>query len=100
MVGGMSKLKVSLTLSADLVVLIDRNARRTGSTRSGVVEDWLRSSASRAAESTIDEATATYYASLRGEARADDDAISKAMSRSATKIAYDAPRRRRAPKQR
>lgn len=96
----MSKLKVSLTLSQDLVALIDRNAKKTGSTRSGVVEDWLRSSASRAAESSIDDATAAYYASLRGEARADDDAISKAMSRSATRIAYDTPRPRRARKQR
>lgn len=96
----MSKLKVSLTLSQDLVVLIDRNARRTGSTRSGVVEDWLRSSASRAAESTIENATAAYYASLRGEAKTDDDAISKAMSRSAMKIVYDTPRPRRARKPR
>jgi len=96
----MSKLKVSLTLSQDLVVLIDRDARRTGSTRSGIVEDWLRSSASRAAERSIDDATAAYYASLRGEARADDDAISKAMARSATKIAYDPPGPRRARKQR
>lgn len=96
----MSKFKVSLTLSQDLVVLIDRNAKMTGSTRSGVIEAWLRSSASRAAERSIEDATAAYYASLRGEAREDDDAISKAMSRSATKITYDEPRPRRARKQR
>ena len=96
----MSKTKVSLTLSQDLVALIDRDARRTGSTRSGVVEDWLRSTASRAAEKSIDDATAAYYASLRGDARADDDAISRAMSTAATEVAYDAPRPRRARKQR
>ena len=96
----MSKIKVSLTLSQDLVALIDRDARRTGSTRSGVVEDWLRSAASRAAEKSIDDATAAYYASLRGDARADDEAISTAMSRAATDVVYDVPRSRRARKQR
>lgn len=100
MSGRMSKVKVSLTLSEDLVALIDRDARKTGSTRSGVVEDWLRSTASRAAEKSIDDATAAYYASLRGDARADDDAISKAMSRATTEVAYDTPRPRRLRKQR
>lgn len=93
-------MKVSLTLSQDLVALIDRDARRTDSTRSGVVEDWLRSTASRAAEKSIDDATAAYYASLRGEARVEDNAISTAMSRAATDVVYDAPRPRRARKQR
>ena len=32
-----AKLKVSLTLAADVVALVDRDARRSGSTRSGVV---------------------------------------------------------------
>ena len=67
---------------------------------SGVVEDWLRSTASRAAEKSIDDATAAYYASLRGEARVEDNAISTAMSRAATDVVYDAPRPRRARKQR
>jgi metal-responsive CopG/Arc/MetJ family transcriptional regulator len=96
----MSKVKVSLTLSEDLLALIDRDARRTGSTRSGVVEDWLRSTASRAAEKAIDDATTAYYASLRGDARADDEAISTAMSRAATDVVYDAPGPRRTRKQR
>ncbi len=91
----MSKVKVSLTLSKDLVALIDRDARRTGSTRSGIVEDWLRSTASRAAEKSIDDATAAYYASLRGDARADDDAVSRAMAKAAREVVYDAPRPQR-----
>ena len=96
----MSKLKVSLTLSQDLVVLIDRTANRSGSTRSGVIEAWLRTSASRAAESSVEDATAAYYASLRGEAKADDESISRAMSRSATKVTYDAPAPQRPRKSR
>ena len=91
----MSKIKVSLTLSRDVLALIDRDARRTGSTRSGTVEEWLRGSATRAAERAIDDATAAYYASLRGAARAEDEAISKAMSKAATQIVYDMPKPKR-----
>lgn len=37
-----AKLKVSVTLSADLVALVDRDVRRQKGTRSGVIEQWLR----------------------------------------------------------
>ena len=45
-----AKLKVSLTLSADLVALVDRDARRGKGSRSGVIEQWLR----RAANAKLD----------------------------------------------
>jgi hypothetical protein len=59
-----SKVKVSLTLAADLVATIDREARRTRTTRSGLIEEYLRASASRAAERSIEVATVAYYESL------------------------------------
>lgn len=93
------KLKVSITLSADLLALVDRDAQRTHDTRSGVVEQWLRRAASATAEKEIEEATAAYYLSLRGEERSEDDTLSRALSAAARRVSYDEaplPRRRRA----
>ena len=94
------KLKVSVTLSADILELIDRDARRHRDTRSGVIEVWLRRAANAAAERAIDDATAAYYLSLRGEARAEDDAMARGLSRAARRVAHDqaegSRRRRRA----
>jgi hypothetical protein len=56
-----AKLKVSLTLSADLVALVDREARRAKDSRSSVIEQWLRRAASSNLERVIDDATAAYY---------------------------------------
>jgi metal-responsive CopG/Arc/MetJ family transcriptional regulator len=91
------KLKVSLTLSADVVALVDRHARRRKNTRSGVVEQWLRRAAATSAEQQIEEATAAYYRSLRGDERAEEDAMSRALSAAARRVAYDKsePRRQR-----
>jgi metal-responsive CopG/Arc/MetJ family transcriptional regulator len=89
-----TKTKVSLTLSTELVARIDRDARRLGTTRSYLVEAWLRSSASRAAERDLEEATAAYYATLRGPAKADEEAIARASSRAAKLVTYDEPRPR------
>jgi metal-responsive CopG/Arc/MetJ family transcriptional regulator len=90
-----SKVKVSLTLEAELVATIDRDARRTGYTRSGLIEVWLKSGAARAAERSIDEATAAYYASIRGPDE-EGEAIALAASSAARHVEYDErPRRRR-----
>ena len=92
------KLKVSLTLSADLLELVDRNARRRNDTRSGVVEQWLRRAVSAAVEKQLENATAEYYLSLRGDERVEDDALARALSKAAQHVSYDDaahPRRRR-----
>jgi metal-responsive CopG/Arc/MetJ family transcriptional regulator len=94
-----AKLKVSLTLSADLVALVDRHARRGDGSRSGVVEQWLRRAATASAEQEIDAATASYYRSLRGEDHTKDEALSRTLSNAARRVAYDeesASRRQRA----
>jgi metal-responsive CopG/Arc/MetJ family transcriptional regulator len=96
-----AKLKVSLTLSADLVAHVDRDAERRHETRSGVVEQWLRRAASSSAEKEIEEATAAYYMSLRGDERAEDEALSRALSSVARRLTYDEPpaiRGRRGPR--
>lgn len=94
---GTAKLKVSLTLSADLVSLVDRDARRTNGTRSGVVELWLRRASSASARTRVEEATIAYYESLRSDERGEDEALAKALPSAARKVSFDdAPRRRRA----
>jgi ribbon-helix-helix CopG family protein len=91
------KLKVSLTLSSDLVALVDRDARRLRDTRSSVVEQWLRRAANTSTEREIAEATIAYYRSLRDEERAEEEALSRALSRVARRVPRDEvePRRRR-----
>lgn len=90
------KLKVSLTLSADVVALVDRDAARRHETRSGVIETWLRRAVSAAVEKELEQATAAYYLSLRGSALAEDDRLSRALSKTARRISYDeAPATRR-----
>jgi len=95
-----TKLKVSVTLSADVVALVDRDARRRKDTRSGVIEQWLRRAAAADTQREIDDATTAYYRSLRGEDRTKAEALSKALSSAARRVSYDdgAPRRRRATK--
>ncbi|HEY8072467.1 MAG TPA: ribbon-helix-helix protein, CopG family [Labilithrix sp.] len=93
-----AKRKVSLTISADLLELVDRDARRRNDTRSGVVEQWLRRAASATVEKEIAEATAAYYQSLRGSERAEDEALARALSKAAQRVAVDdgaRPRHRR-----
>jgi hypothetical protein len=91
------KLKVSLTLSADLVALVDRDAKRRKDTRSGVVEQWLRRAAAGNVERELEQATAAYYRSLRDEERIQNEVESKALSAAARRVSYDVttPLRRR-----
>jgi hypothetical protein len=83
-----TKLKVSLTLSTDLVALVDRDARRRNNTRSGVVEQWLRRAATAGVEKEIEDATVAYYLSLGVEERAEDEAMSRALSRAARRVSH------------
>jgi metal-responsive CopG/Arc/MetJ family transcriptional regulator len=83
------KLKVSLTLSADLLELVDRRAHSRGETRSGVVEEWLRRAAAESVAQEIDDATAAYYLALRGDELAEEEHIARAISRAARRVDYD-----------
>jgi metal-responsive CopG/Arc/MetJ family transcriptional regulator len=82
------KLKVSLTLSADLLATVDKNAHRDGDTRSGVVERWLRRVASADVARQIDDATAAYYLAMDADERTENDTMAHALSRAARRVAY------------
>ena len=72
------KHKVSLSLSADLLAWIDRQAaRKRGATRSGVVEHALRSWARRSAAKEIEDATVAYYQAMTSAERDEDAAWSR-----------------------
>lgn len=72
------KQKVSLSLPADLVDWIDRQAaRKRGETRSGVVEQAVRSWAKRSAVKNIEDATAAYYQAMTPSEHKEDEAWSR-----------------------
>ena len=82
------KVKLSVTLSRDLVERIDREAGGAGA-RSRVIEQWLRQAARMHAERDLERATIAYYESLTDEERAEDDAISSAMGRAGRRLDID-----------
>lgn len=69
------KLKVSVSLSEDLVERIDREAARSpGQSRSGVIEAWLWRASKRAAAASLAAETIAYYEKLTDAERAEDEA--------------------------
>jgi len=83
------KVKVSLTLSPDVLALVDRDAEVRGDTRSGVVDSWLRRAAAGNAAAAIHEATAKYYQSLTAEDARDNDAWARASTKAAKAVTYE-----------
>jgi hypothetical protein len=85
----MSKVKVSITLSRELLGRIDRAAQRSGGSRSAVIESWLRrADRSRSAE-ILREQTIEYYDSLPEEDRAEDRDLARASARQSRRVRYD-----------
>jgi metal-responsive CopG/Arc/MetJ family transcriptional regulator len=72
------KHKVSLSLPADLVDWIDRQAaRKPGETRSGVVEQAVRGWAKRSAAKDIEDATIAYYRAMTPSEHEEEEAWSR-----------------------
>ena len=72
------KHKVSLSLPGELVAWIDRQAaRKRGQTRSGVVEQAVRSWARRSTAKDIEDATVAYYQAVTRSEREEDEAWSR-----------------------
>ena len=94
------RLKISVTLPADLVAAVDSEAGlRANGNRSLVMERWLRRASRLRAEQALEEATIDYYESLSQEQRAEDEILSRALSRAAKRLDIDEPppKRRRCP---
>jgi metal-responsive CopG/Arc/MetJ family transcriptional regulator len=96
------KLKISISLDADVLDAVDRRAARERKTRSAIMEQWLRSASRQADLQRLEEETASYYDSLSPREKAEDAAWTKAAAKSFKKLDIDGPPlkgpRRRRPK--
>ncbi|HEY3445371.1 MAG TPA: ribbon-helix-helix protein, CopG family [Myxococcales bacterium] len=90
-----------MSLSSEVVGRVDERARRTHSTRSAVMEEWLQAGERLAAEGALAAEVESYYRSMTPEERAESDAIAAASSRAARALDIDEepvkvkPRRRK-----
>jgi metal-responsive CopG/Arc/MetJ family transcriptional regulator len=93
------KAKVSVTLGRDLLAAIDRRVRG-GTTRSQVIEEWLRLSALAVARRDLDAATAAYYEGRTAEQRAEDESLAAFSARAFDERDLDRKPRTRRPRAR
>jgi len=90
------KTKISISLESAVLEAVDRRAARERTTRSAIVEQWLRGAARQAELQRLEEETAAYYDALTPAERREDAAIGEAASRAARKLTIDEPPRERA----
>lgn len=85
-----AKVKLSITLSRDLVEQIDAEAGGDAAlTRSSVIELWLRRAAQSKAARALEADTARYYESLARDEMTEDEEIARASSRASKRLRYD-----------
>jgi metal-responsive CopG/Arc/MetJ family transcriptional regulator len=90
------KVKVSISLSNELLDAIDREAKRTAESRSRIIEIWLQLASRRRAARQLEEQTIAYYQNRSPEQREDDEAWGQLSARTAASLQVDeAPRKAR-----
>jgi metal-responsive CopG/Arc/MetJ family transcriptional regulator len=94
------KTKISISLDAVVLDAVDRRATREKTTRSAIMEQWLRGAAHQAELQRLEEETAAYYDSLTPAEKAEDAALAAASSRAFRKLIIDdpPPKRKRRPR--
>jgi metal-responsive CopG/Arc/MetJ family transcriptional regulator len=92
------KTKISISLDSDVLDAVDRRAVREKTTRSAVMEQWLRGAARQAELQRLEEETAAYYDALTPAEKAEDAALAAASSRASRDLIIDEPPQR--PKRR
>lgn len=86
----MRKIKLSITLPADLVDRIDAAAAQEArANRSAVIERWLRQGARARALDALHEQTLAYYASRDAKDVAEDERLGRALGQEAQRVQYD-----------
>src|SRR5688572_24230619 len=85
------KLKISVSLDADLVEAVDRQAADEGSTRSAVMERMLRQASHKARATRLAEETAAYYDALTPAERQEDADWATMASRASQALSIDEP---------
>jgi metal-responsive CopG/Arc/MetJ family transcriptional regulator len=89
------KVKISISLDAELLGIVDRRAAEEETTRSALMERWLRQASHRNRLARLEEETAAYYEALSPEEREEDAAWASASSTAARKLRIDDPPRGR-----
>jgi MoxR-like ATPase len=85
------KVKVSVSIDAEVLGLVDRSAANEGATRSAVMERWLRQAAYQTKVVRLAEDTAAYYNALSAADRQDDADWAAISSRAARSLQIDGP---------
>ena len=89
-----TKAKLSVTLSRELLAAVDREVVRSpGSTRSGVIEAWLRLGSRVREEQRLDQETVAYYEARGREERLEDEEWATFASDEFAAVAESEPQR-------
>jgi len=83
------KVKVSVSLDADVVSAVDRLAQTEGASRSAVMERWLTQMSRQAKLARLEEETAAYYEAQTAGERDEDAAWAIASSQTARRMRID-----------
>jgi len=86
------KLKISISVDAQLLDVVDRRAAKEKTTRSAIMEQWLRAASRQAELQRLEEDTAAYYDALTPAEKADDAEWAEFASRSFRELTIDEPR--------
>ncbi len=82
------KVKISITLSDDLLTRIDAAAAKD-SNRSAVIENWLRAAERKIHARAIDDEVAAYYDNLTRDEVVEEEALARASSQAARRLVFD-----------
>jgi metal-responsive CopG/Arc/MetJ family transcriptional regulator len=88
------KLKISISLDAELVTVVDRRAAKEKTTRSAIMEQWLWAVSRQADVQRLEEETAAYYDALTPGERVEDAAWAEFAARAARRLTIDDPKPR------
>ena len=82
------KVKLSISLSSDVLAEVDREAKIRAEPRSVVIESWLRSAARRNAEASLASEVIAYYDALTADERREDARLAKSLTAAARRVEY------------
>lgn len=81
--------RVTVSLPAEQVQRVDREARARGTTRSAVMSEWLRFGARHQASLALDAEITAYYTTMSAEETEQDAAIARASTAAARSLDFD-----------
>ena len=90
MIFGMTvRTRVTVSLPAELVQRVDRQARARRTTRSAIVAQWLQAGARQEASAALDAAITAYYSTSSVEEAREADAIARAAGAATRSLDLD-----------